>query len=136
MNNEKYVKLVNEGKFPDNIKVPLDTPFQDTRGIIQNLWLGGCGSITYITTVKGSERANHTHIDDWHTIFVIEGSLLYIEGEGDKRTETEFGAGALFFTKPEIYHKLIFTSDTKMITINGIVKNHENYEASIIRNIK
>lgn len=134
MDNEEYVRLVNNGNFPKEVEIPLDKPFIDNRGIIQNLWLGRCGSITFIITNKGSERASHIHKNgDWHAIFVIDGSFLYLEGEDNKQTKKEFKTGDLLFTRPEIYHKLIFTSDTKMITINGIVKNHGNYEASIIR---
>jgi len=134
MDNKKYVDLVNDGQFPENIKVPIDLPYKDERGIIKNLWLGHSGSVTLIESVKGSVRAKHRHLNgDWHATYIINGKVEYVEGEGDRQTKTIFNTGDLFFTKPEVYHEMHFIQDTKMITMNGIVKNHTNYEKSIKR---
>lgn len=134
MNNKKYVEAVNSGNFPTDIAVPLDNPFKDHRGIIQNLWLGNSGSITFIESKQGAVRAKHIHKNnDWHATYVIDGAILYVEIENGNRKEFNFKTGEIFYTKPEVYHEMHFLTDTKMITINGILKNHENYEKSIIR---
>jgi quercetin dioxygenase-like cupin family protein len=129
MNNKEYVELVLQQKYPNDIVVPIDNPFIDERGMISNLWLGQSGSITLITSKKDSRRADHKHSKDWHTTYVISGSLKYIE-EDNERT---FNSGSLFFTKPGVFHTMIFLEDTIMITINNLVKNHENYENDVVR---
>jgi dTDP-4-dehydrorhamnose 3,5-epimerase-like enzyme len=134
MNNKEYGDLVNKKQYPEDNCVPLDPPFIDERGSIQNLWLAQSGSITFIESKKGSVRARHKHINDWHSTFIINGKIKYIEiDENNIETEYYFSDNNLFFTKPGIFHIMEFLEDTKMITINNIVKNHENYENSIIR---
>jgi quercetin dioxygenase-like cupin family protein len=140
MSNKEYVDLVNQGKFIDSLSamVPLDPPFTDDRGVIQNLWLGNCGSVTLITTKAGSVRANHTHHGgDWHAAYVISGEIKYSHGDpnpmGGIIIECTFKAGDMFFSPPEVWHKMEFPVDTVFITMNGICKNHENYEKTIER---
>lgn len=133
MNNKEYAAAVNAGDFPHPITVPIDTPFVDARGAITNLWLGQSGSITFITSQKGSVRAKHKHTNDWHATYVICGDIKYIEGELEHKKEHIFKEGDMFFTGPNIYHEMHFLSDCKMITINNIIKNHENYENDIRR---
>ena len=86
MNNKDYVTLVNAGNFPEDIKVPIDPPFSDERGDITNLWLGNSGSVTLITSKAGSKRANHHHVNDWHSSYVVSGSIIYTEADVDKST--------------------------------------------------
>jgi quercetin dioxygenase-like cupin family protein len=134
MDNKSYVDAVNSGTYPEDIKVPLDKPFVDHRGVIQNLWLGSSGSITFIESKEGAVRARHIHKDgDFHGTFIVSGEIKYVEGLGSDQTETIFTTGEMFFTRPEVYHEMHFITDTKMITVNGIVKNHENYEKNIVR---
>jgi tellurite resistance-related uncharacterized protein len=133
MNNKSYADAVNAGQYPDTITVPLDTPFVDARGVIQNVWLGSSGSVTFISSKKGAIRARHKHIDDWHSTFIISGKVKYIEIEEDIEIETIYSDQQSFFTRPDVYHIMEFLEDTIMITINGIVKNHENYEKSVVR---
>jgi quercetin dioxygenase-like cupin family protein len=136
MNNKECGDLINDGVYPDDINVPLDTPFIDNRGIIQNLWLSQSGSVTFIESKPGAIRARHKHIGDWHSTYVISGKIKYTELENDEKTvkrEVIFNPGDMFFTKPDVFHIMEFVEDTKMITINNIVKNHENYIKSIER---
>lgn len=134
MDNKTYVDLVNQGKYPEDIKVPLDKPYVDKRGVIQNLWLGNCGSVTLITTKAGSVRANHTHHEnDFHAAYVVSGEIKYSEEIDGEIKEYLFKAGDMFFSPPERWHKMEFPQDTVFLTCNGILKNHVNYERSIER---
>jgi len=133
MDNKEYVSAINNGNFSQTLSVPIDPPFVDNRGIISNLWLGQSGSITFIISNKGAVRAKHKHTNDWHATYIISGDIKYIEGELENKKEFFFKEGDMFFTKPDIYHEMHFLSDCKMITINNIVKNHENYEKDIVR---
>jgi len=136
MDNKTFGDTVNNGTYPEDIKVPLDTPFIDNRGQIQNLWLSQSGSVTFIESNAGAIRARHKHIGDWHSTYVINGKIKYTELEDDEKTiklESIFNTGDMFFTKPGVFHIMEFVENTKMITINNIIKNHFNYENSIER---
>ena len=134
MKNQEYVNKVNAGEYPEDVVVPLDQPFVDNRGTIQNLWLGNSGSITLIKSKKGASRAKHKHTNDFHAAYILSGEVKYIEGEpNEEQKEFFFKSGDMFFTRPEVYHVMEFLTDCDMITINGIVKNHENYENDIKR---
>lgn len=130
--HQTYVQNVVSGQFPDEIRVPLDPPFVDNRGEIQNLWLGNSGSITILTSKKGSRRAGHIHSTDWHSIYVISGLLSYVEGPDSKNLkEYIVEPGQMIFTRPDIYHEVIAIEDTVFLTVNGILKNHENYHKTM-----
>ena len=136
MDNKKYVDMVNSKNYPTKIEVPLDPPFKDKRGIIQNLWLGESKSVTYIESKTGAVRAKHKHTEDYHATYILEGSVKYSELEDDEKTvilSNVYRAGDMFFTKPGVFHIMEFLKDTKMITINNLVKNHDTYEKDIIR---
>jgi quercetin dioxygenase-like cupin family protein len=133
MNNREYVSLVNAGDFPQDVKIPADQPFIDSRGVITNLWLGHSASITLITSVNGAKRAAHRHTNDWHGTFIIEGQVKYIEEENGVQQEWIFNKGDQFFTKPGVYHEMIFLQDSVMITANGIIKDHLSYNADVKR---
>lgn len=135
MNNKEYVDLVNQGNYPEDNIVPLDPAYQDERGSIQNLWLGESKSVTLITTKKGGVRASHTHSNDWHAIHVISGSIQYLERnqDGSNRQEKIIKSGEMIFTKPEVVHKVIALEDTIFLTVNGIVKNAENYAKTMTK---
>lgn len=136
MDNKKYTDLVNQGQFPDDVRVPIDPAFIDERGEIINVWLGQSNSVTVITSKKGSERASHYHLNDHHGSFVISGSFEYFERDIDGTNIKEpiiVKAGEMVFSKPNIVHKMVFLEDTIFLTVNGIVKNHQNYEDSVVR---
>lgn len=135
MQNKDYVDRVNSGNFPEEVQVPIDEPFRDARGEILNVWLGSCGSATYITSKKGSVRAKHIHLNDWHGCFMISGEVQYTEKDdlGNITHQKIYKAGEQFFSRPGIWHEMLFLEDSQMMTFNGIIKNHENYEKSIIR---
>ncbi len=138
MDNQKYVELVNSEQFPEEIKVPLDLPFTDNRGIIQNLWLGNSGSVTLIKSIKGAKRAYHSHPSnesfsgDWHSIYILSGSFRYLQKNLDNSIQEQiFKEGEMVFTRPDVYHEVEMLEDTVFITINKICKNHENYHKSV-----
>lgn len=135
MNNKEYGDKVLQEEYPEDVQVPLDTPFTDDRGVIQNLWLAQAGSVTLIKTKKGSFRAKHRHTFDWHGCYIVEGKIRYTEGEPGEPYEVDqvFSTNEMFFSRPKVFHTMEFLEDTIMITVNNIVKNHENYEKDIVR---
>jgi quercetin dioxygenase-like cupin family protein len=135
MNNEQYVKLVNQNEFPESVSVPIDPNYTDDRGSITNVWLGQSGSVTVITSKKGSIRARHTHTDDWHSFYMVSGKVQYTEKDANGNTihGQIYQAGEAFFSRPDVWHEMVFLEDSIGVTCNGIVKNHENYEKTVKR---
>lgn len=127
MDNKTYVDLVNTSDYPKEEQVPLDPPFKDGRGIIQNLWLGESKSVTFISSKAGAVRARHKHTNDYHATYMISGCVKYVELQDDEKTvmsENVYKEGEMFFTKPGVFHIMEFLKDSQMVTINGMVKNH------------
>ncbi|HEX6765122.1 MAG TPA: hypothetical protein VF103_06580, partial [Polyangiaceae bacterium] len=52
LTNREFSALVDGGRFPDQIAVPLDQPFVNQNGVIQNLLLERFTSAALITSVK------------------------------------------------------------------------------------
>lgn len=136
MNNREYAKLVDEKAFPKEQQVPLDPPFEDARGVIQNLLLTPINSVAVIKSKAGSIRSNHYHLTDWHYIYVVSGSLKYYErGVEDtvKPAPRLFKSGDMFFTPPMKVHKVEFLEDTVIMTFAKNIRDHEHHEEDVVR---
>lgn len=136
MNNSEYTDLVDDGQFPTETEVPLDPPFRDERGTIQNLVLKPITSVAIIHSRKGSIRANHVHATDFHYSHIVSGAILYFEREiGSKEIPEpqKFTAGQMFFTPPGKEHSMLFAEDTVFITMARNVRSHTNHESDLTR---
>lgn len=136
MTNDEYTSRVEAGNYPEDVFVPLDPPFSDARGDIQNLVLKPMTSVAVITSKKGSVRANHTHSTDWHYAYIISGKIFYFERyEGSEEIPEPqiFMAGQMFFTPPKVEHAMLFAEDTVFITMAKNVRSHESHEADLTR---
>ena len=134
--NDSYTTKVDAGEWPDDCAVPLDDPFEDGRGAIQNLLLKPMTSIAVITSKEGTLRANHYHKTDWHYAYVVSGCVLYFErqiGDPSVPEPKEFRAGEMFFTPPMVEHCMAFPEDTIFITAAKNVRSHESHEADLVR---
>lgn len=137
MNNKEYTALVNGGIFPNEISVPLDPPFEDARGKIQNLILSPITSIATITSKAGSIRSNHYHHENWHYLYIVSGSMEYYERDLDASGEDIkpiiVKAGEMVFTSPLKVHKTVFLQDTVMMSFGAGTKDHEHHEEDLVR---
>jgi dTDP-4-dehydrorhamnose 3,5-epimerase-like enzyme len=136
MDNLEYTSLVADGVWPEERIVPLNTPFTDSRGVIQNLVLKPLNSAVVITSAKGTVRANHYHKTDWHYCFVVSGSIDYYErpiGSTEKPKKVSIAQGQLFFTPPMVEHAMVFTSDTVFMTLAHNVRTHDLHEEDVVR---
>lgn len=134
--NESYTSKVDRGEWPSDTSVPLDDPFTDERGVIQNLLLKPMTSLAVITSKEGSLRANHYHKTDWHYSYVVSGCVLYFEreiGASEIPKPVEFRAGDMFFTPPMVEHCMAFPEDTVIVTAAKNVRSHESHEADLVR---
>lgn len=136
MTNDEYTSLVDHGEWPDERLVPLDAPFLNPSGSIQNLVLKPITSVASIESVKGSVRSNHYHLTDWHYIYVASGSLAYLErpvGSIEIPAPVVFRKGDMFLTPPMAEHAVVFLEDTQIITMAKNVRSHDGHEADLVR---
>lgn len=137
MDNKKYAELVEAGDFPTEVKVPLDSPFEDARGVIQNLLLTPITSTAIITSKAGSVRSNHYHLKNWHYLYIVSGSMEYYERNIDESGKDIkpliVKAGEMVFTGPNKVHKTVFLEDTVMMSFGAGIKDHQHHEEDLIR---
>lgn len=137
MKNKEYTDHVADGAFPTDQLVPLDPPFEDVRGQIQNLILTpGVTSISVITSKAGSVRSNHYHKTDWHYLYVVSGSMEYWERAVDGPPPAKpiiVKAGQMVFTPPGELHKTVFLEDTVLMSFAKNVRDHEHHEEDVVR---
>lgn len=122
--------------WPDEVIVPLEKPYVDDRGTIQNLIEAGMQMAVLIDSKKGSVRANHYHKTDWHYCYVLSGSIEYFHrpaGSGDPPERILIRKGQLFFTPPMVEHAMRFPEDTVFLTLSRNPRDHASYEADLVR---
>ena len=137
MDNREYTDKVNIGNFPQTNLVPLDPPFEDARGTIQNLLLTPITSVAIITSKAGSVRSNHWHRTDWHYLYVMSGSMEYYERDlnqdGSQIQPTIVKAGEMVFTGPLKVHKTVFLEDTVLLSFAKNIRDHQHHEEDVVR---
>lgn len=136
LSNREFSALVEAGKYPEQVAVPLDEPFVNANGVIQNLLLERFTSAAIITSVAGAMRANHYHKTDWHYSFVVSGAVDYYErpvGSRGRPTCERFAAGTMFFTPPLVEHAMFFPEPTTFLTFAKNIRDHEHHEEDVVR---
>ena len=131
-----FVNADDEKTWPKEVLIPLEKPYTDDRGVIQNLLEGKIGSAVLITSKKDSVRANHYHETDWHFCHVQEGEIEYFHrpvGSNESPEKTTIKVGQMFFTPPMVEHAMRFTKDTIFLTLARNARNPEAYESDVIR---
>jgi len=135
-NHDEYVEKVNQGKYPEDCSVPLNEPFVNENGYIQNLILSPVTSVACIESFADTIRANHYHKTDWHYSYVISGKIVYYErpvGETEIPDPRIFGPNQMFFSPPMVEHVMYFPEDTVFVTLAKNVRSHESHESDVIR---
>ncbi|HVI42667.1 MAG TPA: cupin domain-containing protein [Anaerovoracaceae bacterium] len=122
---------IKDKNFPADPLIPLDKPFVDHRGMIQNLITDGIESVAVITSVKGSVRSNHYHKYNSHYLYVLNGKIRYHERnlDGSDVKVSDYVAGQMFFTPPDKVHKVEFLEDTVLISLapqSNAPDDHDN----------
>ncbi len=121
---------------PEEPMVPLETPFSDDRGVIQNLIEVQTGSTVVITSKANSVRANHYHKTDWHYCYLLSGSMEYFHrdvGSDEPPERLHVGQGEMVFTPPLVEHAMKFLEDTVFITMSRNARDHDSYEDDLVR---
>ncbi len=124
------------GDLPEEVLIPLESPYVDDRGTIQNLIEADMRMAVMIDSKKGAVRANHYHKTDWHYCYVISGAIEYFHrpvGSAEAPETILVREGELFFTPPMVEHAMRFPEDTVFLTLSRNARDHEAYEADLVR---
>jgi quercetin dioxygenase-like cupin family protein len=138
MKNKEYTEAVDKERYPENPIVPLDPPFLDDRGGIQNLLNTAMHGAAIITSKDGSVRSNHWHKTDWHYLYVMSGSMEYYERNASIPADPNVKplivkAGQMVFTPPNAIHKTVFLEDTILLSFSKRNRDHVSHEEDVIR---
>jgi len=116
--------------------------FEDWRGHIQNLLEQPCGGVSVIFTKAGATRSSHFHRHDHHYLWVMSGSMRYVEmpvdlldaEPGRRRTsQRRILAGEMVFTGPMLAHTTYFDEDTWLVSMSKNARSHVEHEADLVR---
>ena len=117
--------------------IQLEKPFTDDRGVIQNILNSPINAVALITSKAGSVRSNHWHKENDHYLYIVSGSVEYYERDlnedGNKIKPVIFKAGEMFYTPPLKVHKVVFLTDTVMLSLGKNIKTHEAHEEDLVR---
>ena len=122
--------------WPETVLIPLENPYVDERGTIQNLIEADMRMAVMIDSKKGSVRANHYHKTDWHYCYVVSGSIEYFHrpvGSDATPENRLIRTGELFFTPPMVEHAMRFPEDSVFLTLSRNARDHDAYEADLVR---
>lgn len=136
LSNREFSAQVEAGRFPEQVAVPLDAPFVNQNGTIQNLLLERFTSAAIITSVAGAVRANHWHKTDWHYSYVVSGAVEYYSrpvGSNAPPKHERFEAGQMFFTPPNVEHAMFFPVDTTFLTFAKNIRDEKHHEEDVVR---
>ena len=94
-------------------------------------------SVLYITSKKGTKRANHYHKKDSHYIYCLSGKLKYSEKKmSDPHAKIEtviLKPGDLVLSRSMIAHSVEFIEDSTFLAITTEKRDQEAYEKDTVR---
>jgi oxalate decarboxylase/phosphoglucose isomerase-like protein (cupin superfamily) len=116
-------------------KVELEEAFIDDRGKIQNILFETIKSVAIITSKEGTERSNHWHRKNGHYLYVLSGSMLYMERDLDGNNMKAFMVWSeeMVYTGPNKVHKTLFDEDTVLLSLSHGIKKHKEHEKDVVR---
>jgi len=123
------------------IKVTKTKPeFKDERGFITRLIDQDefpIRAVLYITSKKGTVRANHYHKKDAHYSYCVSGKFRYSEKDM-KRPKARVRSviikpGDIVLSRPMVAHAMEFLEDTVFLAFTTETREHENYEEDTVR---
>lgn len=114
--------------------------FEDERGYISRLIDQDdfkIRSVIYITSKKGTVRANHYHKKDAHYAYCLSGKFRYSEKDIRKKnarlSSVIIKPGDVVLSKPMIAHAMEFLENTVFLAFTTETRNQKNYEEDTVR---
>jgi len=111
----------------------------DQRGIISKLFDNDLEivSVLYITSKKGSVRANHYHKKDVHYIYLIKGKVEYtyqkVGGKNNKKNTVTVDEGYMIKTPEMTMHAVKFLKDSEFLAFSIRPRDRKSYENDTVR---
>lgn len=109
--------------------------FVDARGEIINVFEGTTGHVAYITSKKGSVRANHYHKKDVQYMYLVSGAYethcCSVENPSEKQV-LKVQAGDIVKTPPMVAHAQKFTEDSVFLSLTVREREEGKYEEDTI----
>ena len=127
---------MSDKNYFDKDLVSLPEGYSDERGIIQPLCDLNMKSASLIVSKPNSWRANHYHKEDWHFIYVMDGSFEYYFKKTNTNDEIKkkiVKRGELLFTGPMIDHAMLYTEETKILCLSKNPRDQKTYEEDTVR---
>ncbi len=109
--------------------------FVDERGEIINVFEGTTGHVAYITSKKGSVRANHYHKKDVQYMYLISGAYethCCSVNDPSKRQVLQVRPGDIVKTPPLVAHAQKFTEDSVFLSLTTREREDGKYEEDTI----
>ncbi len=113
----------------------IDSAFSDWRGEIYNLFEGQLGHVAFITSKKGSVRANHFHKEDRQYIYLVSGAYESYSCDiqnPKKKQVLQVKPGDIVETPPLIAHAQKFTEDSVFLAFSTRNRERGKYEDDTI----
>lgn len=130
---KEIIKYFQPDSFSRYPLIEIPQAFIDARGSIVNIADGALGDVAVIKSKANSIRANHTHKEDWHLSYLVEGEIKYFWEEGNKQNSIMIQPGQLFYTPAQVPHKMLFLKDSLFIAVAALSRTQENYEVDTTR---
>ena len=113
----------------------IETAFEDERGKITDiLEHTPVDSVTIITCLKGSMRANHFHKESVQFSYVISGKMLAYSQMPEEEVESQtLEAGEMMESPPLARHALHAVEDSVLLIITRGPRGGKNYEDDTFR---
>lgn len=109
----------------------------DARGSIVNVLEAPITSVLFITSKKGTVRANHYHRKDAHYMYVLQGKMRYtsknVAVKNSKQRSIVLKKGDLVFTPPRVAHAVEFLADTQFLALATKSRKQKTYESDVVR---
>ena len=129
----EIISYFKDSDFFDYPLVKIPQNFEDVRGKIINIADGDLGDVAVIISKANTVRANHTHREDWHLSYLIDGELKYYWENDNKQKSIIIKPGQLFYTPPKTPHKMLFLKESIFVAVAAMSRTIENYEKDTTR---
>lgn len=113
--------------------------FVDDRGEMSHLIGDDVNiiSVLYVTSKKGSVRANHYHKKDTHQAFLLKGKIEYsyrnLKNINSKKKTVIVDSGYIINTPSMTEHAMRFLEDSAVLAFSIRPRNRKAYENDTIR---
>jgi dTDP-4-dehydrorhamnose 3,5-epimerase-like enzyme len=113
--------------------------FVDDRGEMSHLISDNISitSVLYITSKKGSVRANHYHKKDVHYVYLLKGKIEYtyrdLKTKNSKKKTVIVDSGCIIHTPFKTEHAMRFLEDSAFLAFSIRPRNRVAYEKDTVR---